>query len=186
MIIIDNYDSFTYNLVEYFKILGINPIIFKNDKITLKEIEKLDFKNIVISPGWGTPNNAGISMPLIDKYHSSKKILGVCLGHQCICKYFGSEIIKAEFPMHGKISEIFFNKDEELFKDIKSPLKVTRYHSLIVKNNVPKCIKVIAKTAANEIMAVKHTKYKVYGVQFHPEAILTDFGIKILENFIKL
>lgn len=186
MIIIDNYDSFTYNLVEYFRILGVEPKVFQNDKITLNEIKKLDFTHIVISPGWGNPDNSGISIPLIAQYYSSKKILGVCLGHQCICQYFGGEIVKATKPMHGKVSEIFFNNKEGIFKDIKSPINVTRYHSLIVKNELPKCLKIIAKTAQEEIMAVKHTNFNVYGLQFHPEAILTDFGIRILENFIKL
>ncbi len=186
MIIIDNYDSFTYNIVEYIRILGIEPQVFKNDEITVEEIKNIKFKNIIISPGWGNPSNSGISIPLISECYKTKNILGVCLGHQCICKYFGGEITKAEKPMHGKVSEIFFNNDEKLFNGIKSPQKVTRYHSLIVKNSLPSCLKCIAKTAQNEIMAVKHNEFNIYGVQFHPEAILTENGIKLLENFINL
>jgi anthranilate synthase/aminodeoxychorismate synthase-like glutamine amidotransferase len=186
MIIIDNYDSFTYNIVEYFRILGLEPKVFKNDEITLEKIEKINFNYLIISPGAGNPDNSGISMKLIDKYKSSRKILGVCLGHQCICKYFGGKIINAIEPMHGKISSINIKQDEKIFFGVKNPLNVVRYHSLIVDNNLPDCLEVIAQTDKNEIMAIKHKVYDIYGLQFHPEAILTECGLKILENFIRL
>lgn len=187
MVIIDNYDSFTYNLVEYFKILNITPIVIKNDKITISELKKINFKYLVISPGWGSPKDSGISMNAIKEFYTTKKILGVCLGHQCICKFFGADIIQAKVPMHGKLSEININQDELIFKDIPNKFKVTRYHSLIADNKtIPDCLKIIAKTNSGEIMAIRHKKFPVYGLQFHPEAILTEFGIKILENFIEL
>jgi len=184
LIIIDNYDSFTYNLVEYFRILGKNPLIYKNDKITLKELENLKFNHIVISPGWGSPKNSGISMDIIDRYHSSKKILGVCLGHQCICQYYGAKITKAKEPMHGKVSKIYFKENEKLFIGVKNPFNAVRYHSLIAVGLQTENLETIAVTANNEIMAVKAVKDNVYGVQFHPEAILTEYGLKILYNFL--
>lgn len=185
MVIIDNYDSFTYNLVEYFRILGEEPKVFKNDEININELVKENFKHLIISPGWGNPDNSGISIEAINKFYKTKKILGVCLGHQCIYKYFGGSIIKAENPMHGKTSSIFYKRDEKLFQGIKQGFKATRYHSLIAcKNTLPKDINIIAETKTGEIMAIKHNFYPVYGVQFHPESILTESGINILKNFI--
>lgn len=187
MIIIDNYDSFTYNLVEYFKIMGINPIIFKNDEINLKDLKKINFERIVISPGWGNPKNSGISMNILKEYQSSKKILGVCLGHQCIYNFFGGKIVKAKKPMHGKISDIYITKKDAIFKSIPERFKAVRYHSLIADNTyIPDNIEILAKTKENEIMAIKHKLFPIWGIQFHPEAILTEYGMQILNNFINL
>ena len=189
MLIVDNYDSFTYNIVEYIKILGINPIVIKNDELTIDEIECLDFSRIIISPGYGNPNNSGISMEIIKKYHGKKAILGVCLGHQCIAQSFGAKIVKLKEPFHGKNSEIFFDTTSGLspiFKGLKQGTSVTRYHSLCVDiNTCNPPIKITAKTKDNIIMGLEIEDSKTFGVQFHPEAILTEDGIKIFENFIK-
>lgn len=212
MILIDNYDSFTYNIVQYLKELGINPKVFKNDKITVEELEKTDFSSIIISPGPGNPNNAGISLDIINKFHKTKKILGICLGHQCIAQYFGCKIIKDKEPMHGKVSQIYFVQDD-LFEGIEQGFEATRYHSLIVDNNsLSKSIKPLAYTKdkkpkkhevkqfdelallpscplalkSNILMALKHKDYPIYGVQFHPEAILTRGGKRLLLNFINI
>lgn len=185
MLIIDNYDSFTYNIVQYIKILGVEPIVIKNDEMTLDEINKLNFERIIISPGWGNPDNSGVSMEIIDYYKDIKPILGVCLGMQCIAKYFGAKIIKAKEPYHGKNSNIYFNKEFELFKGLEQGFSATRYHSLIVANPA-KNIEITAKTKDNIPMALKIKAKKIYGVQFHPEAILTENGIRIFQNFISL
>ncbi|MCM1009494.1 MAG: aminodeoxychorismate/anthranilate synthase component II [Fusobacterium sp.] len=178
MLIIDNYDSFTYNLVQYFKILGQNPIVVKNDE----HLPDVDFQRIVISPGAGNPDNSGLSMAVLKKYYSEKPILGVCLGHQCIAKFFGAEIIKAKEPMHGKVSKVFYKDGEPLFAGLPQGFNATRYHSLVV-SNLPESLEVIAQTD-NVIMALKHRKLPIYGVQFHPEAILTEGGLELLGNFI--
>lgn len=182
MLIIDNYDSFTYNIVQYIKILGINPIVIKNDETTLEEIKTLNFSRILISPGWGNPDNSGITMDIIDYYKNTKSILGVCLGMQCIAKYFGADIVQAPEPYHGKNSPVIFNEDFELFKGFKQGFSVTRYHSLIVKN----CQFITAQTPDGIPMALKMPNRKIYGVQFHPEAHLTENGIKIFENWINI
>ena len=132
MLIIDNYDSFTYNIVQYIKILGFEPIVIKNDELTLDEIKKLEFSKIILSPGWGNPENSGVTMDVIDYYQDKLPILGVCLGMQCIAKYFGANIIKAPEPYHGKNSKIYFDENFELFKGMKQGFSATRYHSLIV------------------------------------------------------
>lgn len=188
MLIIDNYDSFTYNIVQYVKFLGINPIVIKNDEMGLEEIKKLNFSRIILSPGWGNPDNSGITMNVIDFYKDKCPILGVCLGMQCIAKFFGAEIIKAPEPFHGKNSKIFFDKNFELFKGFKQGFSATRYHSLMV--NCP-CsvqeigdIQITARTQDDIPMALKIKDKKIYGVQFHPEAILTENGIDIFKNFI--
>ena len=134
MLLIDNYDSFTYNIVQYFQMLGINPIVIKNDEMKLEEIKKLSFSRILLSPGWGNPDNAGITMEIIDYYKDRLPILGVCLGMQCIAKYFGADIIRAPEPYHGKNSNIYFDEDFELFKGLKQGFSATRYHSLMVSN----------------------------------------------------
>lgn len=186
LILIDNYDSFTYNIVQYLRELGVNSTIFKNDEITVSELKKLDFSSIVISPGPKNPDEAGISLDVIKEFHKTKKILGVCLGHQCIAQYFGCKIIKAKEPMHGKISRIYFEKDK-LFAEIKQGFEATRYHSLIVNmNSLTKEILPIAYTKNNILMALKHKTYPIYGVQFHPEAILTQYGKKLLSNFLQI
>lgn len=187
MILIDNYDSFTYNIVQYLKELGIEPKIFKNDGITIDELKKLNFSHIIISPGPKNPDEAGISLEVIKKFHKTKKILGICLGHQCIAQFFGAKIIKDKNPTHGKVSEIFFDEKSALFKDIKQGFLATRYHSLIVDNNsLNKNVLPIAHTNDKIIMAIKHSDYSIYGVQFHPEAILTEYGKPLLKNFIAI
>ena len=209
MILIDNYDSFTYNVVQYLRELGIEPKIFKNDEITIEELKKIDFESIIISPGPKNPDEAEISMDVIKEFYKTKKILGICLGHQCIAQFFGAKIIKSKNPTHGKVSKIYF-EDNELFKGLNQGFEATRYHSLIVKNDsLPDCIKPIAYTNEETdsrdkrretrnsdefrspftihhslIMAIKHTEYPIYGVQFHPEAILTEGGKQLLKNFI--
>ena len=166
MILIDNYDSFTYNIVQYLEELGIQPKIYENDKITIED-------------------TAGISMQVINEFYKTKKILGICLGHQCIAQFFGGKVIKSQNPTHGKTSQISFKQKSKLFKDIPEGFNATRYHSLIVEN-LPECLKATAQTKDNIIMALEHSKLPIYGVQFHPEAILTEYGHKILENFINL
>jgi anthranilate synthase/aminodeoxychorismate synthase-like glutamine amidotransferase len=167
--------------------LGVQPRIFKNDEITINELKKMNFSSLIISPGPKNPDEAGISLEAIKEFYKTKKILGVCLGHQCIAQYFGAKIIKAKEPVHGKVSEIYFEPDP-LFKGLKQGFLATRYHSLIVDNaTVPDCLKTIGYTKEpNLIMALKHRNYPVYGVQFHPEAILTQGGKKLLENFLRL
>lgn len=182
MLIIDNYDSFTYNIVQYIKILKKEPIVIKNDELTLDEIKKLGFSRIIISPGWGNPDNSGVCMDVIDYYKDKTPILGVCLGMQCIAKYWGAKIVQAKNPCHGKNSNIYFDKDFKLFKGLKQGFSATRYHSLEVKEICEKYIK--AKTKDNVIMAIQIENKPVYGVQFHPEAILSEGGIKIFKNFI--
>ena len=186
MILIDNYDSFTYNIVQYLRELGIEPKIFKNDEITIEELKKRDFSSVIISPGPGNPDKAGISMEVIKEFHKTKKILGICLGHQCIAQYFGCRIIKDKNPTHGKVSKIYF-KDDALFKGIEQGFEATRYNSLIVDNkSLTDFIVPLAYTKNNILMALKHRDYHTYGVQFHPEAILTQYGKKLLLNFINI
>ena len=207
MLIIDNYDSFTYNIVQYIKILGIGPIVIKNDELTLDEIKKLKFSKIILSPGWGNPENTGVTMDVIDYYQDKLAILGVCLGMQCIAKYFGANIIKAPEPYHGKNSKIYFDENFELFNGMKQGFSATRYHSLIVdyssysinqhltpplsskerapRNLVKSPIQITAWTEDKIPMALKIKGKPIYGVQFHPEAILTEDGIEVFRNFIK-
>lgn len=185
MLIIDNYDSFTYNIVQYIKILGIKPIVIKNDELTIEEIKKLHFEKIILSPGWGNPDNSGITMEVIDLYKNIYPILGICLGMQCICQYYGGEVVKSPTPCHGKISPIFFDKDFKLFNGIKQGFNATRYHSLMV-SNLPENIKITAGTKDNIPMAIEVKNSAIVGVQFHPEAILTESGLQIFKNFIKL
>lgn len=184
MLIIDNYDSFTYNIVQYLKILGVEPIIIKNDELTIDKIQSFDFKRIIISPGWGNPDNSGITMEVIDFYQDKLPILGVCLGMQCIAQYFGADIVKAPEPYHGKNSEIFFDEDFELFKNLTQGFSATRYHSLMV-TNIPNNVILQAWTKDKIPMGIKIKDKKIYGVQFHPEAILTDNGIDIFRNFLE-
>lgn len=205
LILIDNYDSFTYNLVQYLKELGVEPKVFKNDEITVNELKKLDFSGVIISPGPKNPDGAGISLDVIKEFHKTKKILGVCLGHQCIAQYFGCKITKSKDlgfePVHGKVSKIYFEEDE-LFIGIEQGFEATRYHSLIVDNEsltdsiiplayaerkLPLALNHSPSTIHHSpLMALKHKDYPVYGVQFHPEAILTQFGKKLLSNFLQI
>ena len=185
MILIDNYDSFTYNIVQYLQELGIEPSIFENDKTTVEELKKIDFESIIISPGAGTPLNAGVSMDVIKEFYKTKKILGVCLGHQCIAQFFGGKIVKSSNPTHGKTSKIEICENSKLFKNLPKEFEVTRYHSLEV-DSLPEELKVVATTQDGTIMAIEHTSLPIYGVQFHPEAILSEYGHELFENFIKL
>ncbi|MFH0918625.1 MAG: aminodeoxychorismate/anthranilate synthase component II [Candidatus Omnitrophota bacterium] len=186
ILMIDNYDSFTYNLVQYLGELGQAVRVYRNDALTIKDIKKLSPQRIVISPGPGRPENAGISCALIREFCGSIPILGVCLGHQAIGYCFGAKIVQAKRLMHGKTSEIYHNK-KDIFKNIPNPFLATRYHSLLVeKNSLPGCLQITAWTREEEIMGLKHKAHPLWGVQFHPESILTKSGKAILNNFIKL
>ncbi len=186
ILMIDNYDSFTYNLVQYFGELGEDIKVFRNDKITLKKIKQLKAGRIVISPGPGRPEDAGISCDVIREFSGKIPVLGVCLGHQAIGLVFGGRITNAIRLMHGKTSMIYHN-GKDIFKGIPNPFEATRYHSLLVeKKSLPKCLEITAWTDRKEIMGLKHKNYSVWGVQFHPESILTKSGKDILANFIKI
>ncbi len=186
ILMIDNYDSFTYNLVQYLGELGEELCTFRNDKITLDKIKKMRPERIVISPGPGAPRDAGISKEVILAFGDKIPILGVCLGHQCIGEVFGGKVIPARKPMHGKTSFIF-HQPGGIFKGLANPFEATRYHSLIVeRKSLPGCLEIIAWTKEKEIMGLKHRDYPVYGVQFHPESILTGCGKDILRNFLKI
>ncbi|ASN06859.1 anthranilate synthase component II [Virgibacillus necropolis] len=183
ILVIDNYDSFTFNLVQYIKQLNKKVCVVRNDKVTIEEIEYMNPSHILISPGPGSPSKAGISLDVVQKLHTKIPLLGVCLGHQTIAQAFGGKIIKAKSPMHGKVSSI--NHDGEgLFQGLQNPLSVTRYHSLIVEpTTLPECLMVTATTNEGEIMALRHKVYPVQGIQAHPEAILTEDGLALLNNF---
>jgi len=186
ILVIDNYDSFTYNLVQYLGELGAELEVYRNDKITLGRINKMKPAKIVISPGPGKPKDAGISEDVIRTFGKSIPVLGVCLGHQAIGEVFGGKIIGAKSLMHGKTSLIYHN-GKSIFKGVKNPFEATRYHSLIVeRKSFPKVLKITAQTKDKEIMGLQHAKYPIYGVQFHPESILTLEGKKILKNFLEI
>ena len=190
ILLIDNYDSFTYNLVHYVEELGHNVQVYRNDKISLKKISKLNPKKIIISPGPCTPNEAGICLDLVKRFYDKIPILGVCLGHQSIGQAFGAKIIKAGKIMHGKTSKVS-NLGSKIFKGLPPSFEVTRYHSLVIKNGkLPKKFRVISETIDNKknvIMGIEHENYPCYGVQFHPESIASvPFGKKIMKNFLNL
>ena len=184
-LMIDNYDSFTYNLVRYLENLKEYTQIYRNDKITIDDIMNIKPQGIIISPGPKRPEDSGICVEIIKKFSGKIPILGICLGHQTIAYAFGGKTIKGEKPMHGKISEIYHN-GKGVFKNIKNPVKVTRYHSLVVsKENLPTCLNITAETRDGVIMGIRHKEFLVEGVQFHPEAELTEDGYKMLENFLQ-
>lgn len=184
LLMIDNYDSFTYNLVQYFAELGEEVIVHRNDEMTLEQIDALKPQYIVISPGPCTPNEAGISVPAIQRFAGKIPILGVCLGHQSIGQAFGGKIIHAKNLMHGKTSSIFHNNNS-VFKGLPSPITATRYHSLVIdRSTLPDCLEITAWTDDGEIMGVRHKTLAVEGVQFHPESILTEHGHAMLKNFL--
>ena len=190
ILLIDNYDSFTYNLVHYVEELGHNVQVYRNDKISLKKIAKLNPKKIIISPGPCTPNEAGICLDLVKRFYDKMPILGVCLGHQSIGQAFGAKIIKASKIMHGKTSKVS-NLGSKLFEGLPTSFEATRYHSLVIKNGtLPKNFRVISETIDNKknvIMGIEHKNYPCYGVQFHPESIASvPFGKKIMKNFLNL
>jgi para-aminobenzoate synthetase component 2 len=185
ILVIDNYDSFTYNLVQYLGELGEEVVVYRNDEIDLAGIEQLKPSHILISPGPCTPNEAGISLSLIEHFKGLIPIFGVCLGHQSIGQAFGGEVIRAEKLMHGKTSQILHD-GKSIFAEIPSPFTATRYHSLIVRREtLPDCLEISAETADGEIMGLRHKEYAIEGVQFHPESIITENGLRILQNFIK-
>ena len=184
LLMIDNYDSFTYNLVQYLAEIGQEVEVFRNDKISIEEINKLNPQYIVISPGPCTPNEAGISLELIEAFKGKIPILGVCLGHQSIGQAFGGKIVHAQTIMHGKTSKISHN-NKGVFRGIKNPFIATRYHSLVIeKQTLPNCFDITAWTDDNEIMGIKHKELAIEGVQFHPESILSEHGHDLLKNFL--
>lgn len=187
LLVIDNYDSFTYNLVQLFgEMDDVELVVKRNDEISIDEIKKLKPDRIVISPGPGRPENAGISSELIRELGQSIPILGVCLGHQCIAQVFGGEVVRADKLMHGKTSQIQ-HKHRGVFNDLAEPLEATRYHSLIVKReSVPDSLEITAETKDGEIMGLQHRQFPIHGVQFHPESILTTEGRKLLANFLRV
>ncbi|MFZ5969370.1 MAG: anthranilate synthase component II [Bacillota bacterium] len=185
ILMIDNYDSFTYNLVQYLACLGEDVKVYRNDEISLESIESLNPKMIVLSPGPCTPNEAGICMEVVRKFKGRFPILGICLGHQTIGQVFGGKIIKAKEPVHGKVHPIH-HTNAGVFRELNNPLKVTRYHSLVIeRETLPECLEITAETYDGEIMGIRHREYMIEGVQFHPEAILTEQGMDILDNFLK-
>ena len=191
ILMIDNYDSFTYNIVQYLGELGANVKVVRNDMISTKDIEYMEPEKIVISPGPCTPKEAGISIEAINHFHSKLPILGICLGHQSIGAAFGGNIIKAKKIMHGKTSLIYHHQNY-IFKDLPTPYTATRYHSLVIEEEtMPDCLEIIAETKSddkseNEIMAIRHKDFHTYGVQFHPESIMSEHGHQILKNFLEI
>jgi anthranilate synthase/aminodeoxychorismate synthase-like glutamine amidotransferase len=184
ILVIDNYDSFTYNLVQLLGEMGADLQVVRNDRITLAEIESLEPSHIVISPGPGTPDDGGVSLDVIRDVGATTPILGVCLGHQCIGQAYGGVVRRAERLMHGKTSQIY-HRGDTLFVGVPSPFEATRYHSLIVEEaTLPESLLVTAFTDEGEIMGVRHKQHPVFGVQFHPESILTAYGSRILKNFL--
>ncbi|PWU11431.1 MAG: anthranilate/aminodeoxychorismate synthase component II [Verrucomicrobia bacterium] len=186
ILVIDNYDSFTYNLVQYFGELGADLLIRRNDEIDVAEAEALRPTQICISPGPCTPKEAGISKEIIHTLGPRIPVLGVCLGHQCIGEVFGAEVVRAERLMHGKTSPIHHN-GQSVFVGLRNPFRATRYHSLIVaRESIPDCLEITAETTEKEIMGFRHREFPIHGVQFHPESILTEDGKALLQNFLKM
>src|SRR5690625_1278743 len=183
ILVIDNYDSFTYNLVQYIRQLEKEVFIKRNKEVTIEEIEQMKPSHILLSPGPGDPDQEGISLKVVEHFHDSIPILGICLGHQAIAQYFGADIIKAKQPKHGIVSAIHHN-GKGIFQSIKNPLSVTRYHSLIAdRNTLPDTLEISAVSADGEIMGIRHNIYRVEGIQAHPEAVLTEHGLDLLRNF---
>ena len=184
LLMIDNYDSFTYNLVQYFSELGEKVMVYRNDEITLDKIAQLNPERIVISPGPCTPNEAGVSLAVINKFSQNIPVLGVCLGHQSIGQAFGGRVIHAKQLMHGKTSPIFHH-NTGVFRGLPSPFTATRYHSLVVeRSTLPDCLEITAWTEDGEIMGIRHKTLAIEGIQFHPESILSEHGHQMLENFL--
>jgi len=186
ILVIDNYDSFTYNLVQYFGELGEDPVVRRNDRVSISEIEEMSPERICISPGPCTPNEAGVSNDVIKAFAGRLPILGVCLGHQCLGQVYGGNVVRAGRLMHGKTSPILHN-GRDLFEGLPNPFVATRYHSLLVqRESLPECLEITAETAEGEIMGLRHRILPVWGVQFHPESILTTHGKELLANFLRL
>lgn len=185
ILMIDNFDSFTYNLVQYLQGLQEEVAVYRNDAVTCEEIEAINPTCIVISPGPKTPNEAGVSLEVIRRFSGWIPILGVCLGHQAIGQSFGANVIRAQAPVHGKVHAIR-HTDTGVFKGLNNPLRVTRYHSLVLEQEtLPECLEITAATDLGEIMGIRHKTLLVEGVQFHPEAILTEMGMELLQNFLR-
>jgi len=186
IIMIDNYDSFTYNLVQYLEELGSPVSVFRNDRISVEEIQRREPTGIVISPGPGRPESAGISLPVLHEFSGKVPILGVCLGHQAIGKAFGGEVVSANRLMHGKTSMISAD-GRQLFEGIRSPFQAMRYHSLAIsKSSLPRCLEITAEADDGEIMGVRHREHPTEGIQFHPESIMTTVGKRLLKNFLRI
>lgn len=187
ILLIDNYDSFSYNLVQLAGSINPNIMVVRNDAMTVEEIETLKPSHIILSPGPGYPKDAGICEDVVLKLSGKIPVLGVCLGHQSICEAFGADICHARQLMHGKKSVLNINTDSPIFEGLPNSIEAGRYHSLIAKENtIPKCLRVIATDSLGEVMAVEHTAYPTYGLQFHPESILSPRGKEIMENFLKI
>ena len=186
LLLIDNFDSFTYNLVQYFGELGAEQEVFRNNSITSEQAIERKPDAVVISPGPCDPDQAGHSLAIIEAFAGKKPIFGVCLGHQCLGQYFGGKVIRAERLMHGKTSPVHHD-EKEIFANLPNPFAATRYHSLILEStSIPNCLEVTAKTEEGEIMGIRHKELPVWGVQFHPESLATEQGILILKNFMEL
>ncbi len=186
LLVIDNYDSFTYNLVQYFGALGVEQRVYRNDKITVEEALALNPSRILISPGPCTPNEAGVSIPMIEAFAGKTPILGVCLGHQSIGQHFGGKVIRASRLMHGKTS-LIKHSGKGIFKGIPQDIEIARYHSLLVeRESFPDSLEIAAETDTGEIMACHHKEFPIWGLQFHPESIATQNGMDLLENFLKV
>lgn len=186
ILVIDNYDSFTYNIVQYLGTLGVSPVVYRNDQITVDEIEALNPERILVSPGPCSPTEAGISCAVIERFGSRLPVFGVCLGHQCLGQVYGGKVVRAERLMHGKTSPIR-HRGESVLDGMPDGFLATRYHSLLVdRDSLPDVLAITAETDEGEIMGLQHRELPVHGVQFHPESILTDDGIRIIENFLKL
>lgn len=186
LLVIDNYDSFTFNLVQYFGTLGVEQQVYRNDEITVEEALALKPERLLVSPGPCSPSEAGISIPIIEAFAGKIPIFGVCLGHQSIGQHFGGKVVRAARLMHGKTSPIQHN-GQDLFKGIPQNVRTTRYHSLLVeRESLPDCLEITAETAEGEIMGLRHRKLPIWGVQFHPESIATENGMDILKNFLTL
>jgi anthranilate synthase/aminodeoxychorismate synthase-like glutamine amidotransferase len=186
VLVIDNYDSFTYNLVQYLGEMGVDMQIHRNDRITVDQVRALRPERILVSPGPCTPREAGLSNEIIETFSSELPVLGVCLGHQCIAHTFGGEVVVNDRMMHGKTSPIRHD-GKDMFEGMPNPFAATRYHSLIVKRDtLPECLEITAETDEGEIMGLRHKSLPVWGVQFHPESILTEHGKRMMENFLKL
>ncbi|PDH29458.1 MAG: anthranilate/aminodeoxychorismate synthase component II [Puniceicoccaceae bacterium MED-G31] len=186
LLVIDNYDSFTYNLVQYFGELGVKQKVYRNDSISVEQAIDLQPERIMISPGPCSPNEAGVSLEIIESFAGKVPLLGVCLGHQSIGQHFGGKVVRANRLMHGKTSPVL-HQEKDLFKGLPNPFEATRYHSLIIEpNSLPDCLQVTASTKEGEIMGIAHKELPIWGVQFHPESVATKKGMRILENFLNL
>ncbi|MFP4166328.1 MAG: anthranilate synthase component II [Opitutales bacterium] len=186
LLVIDNFDSFTYNLVQYFGQLGVEQRVFRNNAITVDEALALDPDRVMLSPGPCSPDEAGVSLAMVEAFAGKKPLLGVCLGHQCVGRHFGGQVVRAERLMHGKTSPVS-HQGTDVFKGLPNPMEGTRYHSLLVqREGLPDCLQITAESDTGEIMGLAHKELPVWGVQFHPESLATENGMRILENFLRL